>query len=220
MRLLLIEDDHHLGTGLKKGLERTGYSVEWLQDGNDGLHAAQAGNFDVMVLDVNLPGLSGMEIIRRLRSEHNNSSLPTIMLTALDGMENKIKGLDSGADDYLTKPFDFQELLARLRALIRRKSEQETNILQCSDIELNKTGRTVTKAGLPLILTARELKLLTMLMERKGHIVNKSEIEEELYGWESGADSNTVEVVIYNLRKKLGKKAITTLRGVGYRMGI
>jgi two-component system OmpR family response regulator/two-component system response regulator QseB len=219
MRLLLVEDDQHLGYGLKKGLERAGYSVEWLQDGKDGLHSAQAGGFEVAVLDVNLPGMGGVDVMRHIRADSKIHSLPTLMLTALDGVDNKVKGLDAGADDYLTKPFDFKELLARLRALIRRQSGQSGELLVCGDIELNRSGRTVKKAGEPLLLTARELRLLTLLMERKGHIINKSEIEEELYGWEEGADSNTVEVVIYNLRKKLGKDAISTIRGVGYRMG-
>jgi two-component system OmpR family response regulator/two-component system response regulator QseB len=219
VRLLLVEDDQHLGSGLKKGLERAGYSVEWLQDGKDGLHSAQAGGFEVAVLDVNLPGMGGVDVMRHIRADSKIHSLPTLMLTALDGVDNKVKGLDAGADDYLTKPFDFKELLARLRALIRRQSGQSGELLVCGDIELNRSGRTVKKAGEPLLLTARELRLLTLLMERKGHIINKSEIEEELYGWEEGADSNTVEVVIYNLRKKLGKDAISTIRGVGYRMG-
>ncbi len=217
--MLLVEDDQHLGSGLKKGLERAGYSVEWLQDGKDGLHSAQAGGFEVAVLDVNLPGMGGVDVMRHIRADSKIHSLPTLMLTALDGVDNKVKGLDAGADDYLTKPFDFKELLARLRALIRRQSGQSGELLVCGDIELNRSGRTVKKAGEPLLLTARELRLLTLLMERKGHIINKSEIEEELYGWEEGADSNTVEVVIYNLRKKLGKDAISTIRGVGYRMG-
>jgi DNA-binding response OmpR family regulator len=220
MRLLLIEDNQQLGSGLKKGLERAGYSVEWMDDGNDGLHAAQTGNFDILVLDVNLPGLGGVEVMQRIRADATISALPTLMLTAMDSVEHRVKGLDAGADDYLTKPFDFQELLARLRAIARRKPNTESHIIRCGDITLNTSGRTATKAGEPLLLTARELCLLTLLMQRRGHIVNKSEIEEELYGWEEGADSNTVEVVIYNLRKKLGKDAIVTMRGVGYMMRI
>lgn len=220
MRLLLVEDNQQLGSGLKKGLEREGYTIEWLQDGTDGLHAALTGGFDVMVLDVNLPGLTGLEVMQRLRSNTKIHPMPTLMLTAMGDVEHKVKGLDAGADDYLSKPFDFKELLARLRALTRRVSGQNGNILCCGDIELNRSGRTVKKAGEPLLLTARELRLLTLLMERHGHIVNKSEIEEHLYGWEEGADSNTVEVVIYNLRKKLGKNAIVTLRNVGYMMRV
>jgi two-component system OmpR family response regulator/two-component system response regulator QseB len=218
MRLLLIEDDEHLGAGLKKGLERVGYSVEWLRDGEDGLHAAQVGNFDVTVLDVNLPGISGMEVIARIRSDSKVKGLPTMMLTAMDGVDNIVRGLDAGANDYLAKPFDFKELLARLRVLTRKGAGQDGNILRCGDIELDLAGRMAKKNGQPLVLTARELRLLTMLMTRAGHIVSKSEIEEELYGWDGDSDSNTIEVVIYNLRRKLGKTAIVTLRGVGYRM--
>jgi len=218
MRLLLVEDDQHLGSGLKKGLERAGYSVEWLQDGKDGLHSAQTGGFEIAVLDVNLPGMSGIDVMRRIRGDIKIHSLPTLLLTALDGVDNKVMGLDAGADDYLTKPFDFKELLARLRALIRRQSGRSGELLICGDIELSRTGRIAKKAGEPLLLTARELRLLTLLMEHQGHIINKSEIEEELYGWEEGSDSNTVEVVIYNLRKKLGKDTISTIRGVGYMM--
>jgi len=177
-----------------------------------------AGDFNLMVLDVNLPDVSGIEVMHRIRANDKAKALPVLMLTAMDRLEHKVKGLDSGADDYLTKPFDFQELLARLRALARRQSDGTADMLRCGDIELSRSGHIARKAGMPLLLTARELRVLTRLMEHAGHIVSKSEIEEELYGWEEGTESNTVEVIIYNLRKKLGRNAIATLRGVGYMM--
>ena len=138
------------------------------------------------------------------------------MLTAMDALDYKVKGLDSGADDYLTKPFDFEELLARIRSLTRRKQDRSDATLRCGDIELNLRSRAVTKSGDIVLLTAKELRVCGLLMERRNQVVSKAEIEEALYGWNEEVDSNTVEVMVYNLRKKLGKDFIQTLRGVGY----
>ncbi len=214
MRLLLVEDDTMLGNSLKRGLEQSGHNIEWVEDGEAALLATETSQFDLMLLDMNLPKLSGIEVVKKLRSTSKN--LPVLMLTAMDSLEYKVKGLDSGADDYLTKPFDFEELLARIRSLTRRVQDRSDATLRAGDIELNTTSRTLTKNGEQVILTAKELRVCSLLMERINKIVSKAEIEESLYGWSEEVDSNTVEVSIYNLRKKLGKEFIHTLRGVGY----
>ena len=214
MRLLLVEDDTMLGNSLQRGLEQSGHNIEWVEDGEAAIIATETSQFDLMLLDMNLPKLSGIEVVKKLRSA--SKSLPVLMLTAMDSLEYKVKGLDSGADDYLTKPFDFEELLARIRSLTRRVQDRSDATLRAGDIELNTTSRTLTKNGEQIILTAKELRVCSLLMERINKIVSKAEIEESLYGWNEEVDSNTVEVTIYNLRKKLSKEFIHTLRGVGY----
>ena len=214
MRLLLVEDDTMLGNSLKRGLERSGHTIEWVEDGEAALLATDTSQFDLMLLDHNLPKLSGIEVVKKLRQSNNN--VPILMLTALDALEYKVRGLDSGADDYLTKPFDFEELLARIRSLTRRVQERNDASLRAGDVELNTTARTLSRNGETILLTAKELRVCSLLMERMNKIVSKAEIEDSLYGWNEEIDSNTVEVTIYNLRKKLGKEFILTLRGVGY----
>ena len=214
MRLLLVEDDDMLGSSLKRGLTQAGHTIEWVQDGEAALLATDTSQFDLMLLDVNLPKLSGVDVVKKLRQSNNNT--PVLMLTAMDTLDYKVKGLDAGADDYLTKPFDFEELLARIRSLTRRTQERSDSILRCGEIELNTNSRTLTKSGETILLTAKELRVCSLLMERRNKIVSKAEIEESLYGWDEEVDSNTVEVTIYNLRKKLGKDFIKTLRGMGY----
>ncbi len=215
MRLLLVEDDDMLGNSLKRGLEQAGHNVEWVEDGEAALLATETSQFDLMLLDVNLPKLSGIEVVRQLR-QSASSHLPVLMLTAMDAIDYKVQGLDSGADDYLTKPFDLAELLARIRSLTRRAQERSGASLRCGDVELNPHSRTVVKGGGIVLLTAKELRVCSLLMERRNKIVSKGEIEESLYGWNEEVDSNTIEVTVYNLRKKLGKDFIQTLRGVGY----
>ncbi len=215
MRLLLVEDDAMLGKSLKRGLVQAGHAVEWVQDGENALAAIIANDFDLIILDMNLPKISGIEVLTQLRSG-DKTNQPVLMLTAMDSTEYKIKGLDAGADDYLTKPFDFEELLARIRALTRRVQDRQDAVLRCQDIELNPQAKTLTKAGEVIILTAKELTVCNLLMERRNRIVSKTQIEEALYGWDDDVDSNTVEVAVYNLRKKLGKDFIQTLRGIGY----
>ena len=214
MRLLLVEDDAMLGSSLKLGLEQSGHTTEWVADGEAALLATDTSQFDLMLLDINLPLLSGMEVVRKLRQ--GNSKLPVLMLTAMDGIEYKVKGLDSGADDYLTKPFDFEELLARIRSLTRRAQDRSDASLRAGDIELDTNARTLKKDGETIMLTAKELRVCSLLMERMNKLVSKAEIEDSLYGWNEEVDSNTVEVTVYNLRKKLGRDFIHTLRGVGY----
>lgn len=217
MRLLLVEDDAMLGSSLKRGLAQAGHTVEWFKAAETAFEAVQTTEFDLLILDVNLPKISGIELVKKLRSQGDKfQKQPILMLTAMDSIAYKLQGLDSGADDYLTKPFDFDELLARIRALTRRAQGRVDAVLRAGDVEYNPHAKIVSKAGQPIILTAKELTVCSLLLERRNRIVNKTEIESTLYGWGQDVDSNTVEVAIYNLRKKLGKDFIETLRGVGY----
>jgi len=216
MRLLLVEDDYMLGSSLKKGLEFERYSTEWVQTGEDASAALEVSEFDLAILDLNLPDCSGIDVLQRLRRLPKTQFLPVLLLTAMDNIDQKVKGLDAGADDYLTKPFDLQELLARLRAMCRRRQGQVDNILRAGDLELNIHTKQLSKLGVSYLTTASEFKIMSLLMQRPGKLISKSRMEEELYGWDGDTESNTIEVTIYNLRKKLGKDAIVTLRGVGY----
>jgi DNA-binding response OmpR family regulator len=216
MRLLLVEDDYMLGSSLKKGLEFERYSTEWVQTGEDASAALEVSEFDLAILDLNLPDCSGIDVLQRLRRLPKTQFLPVLLLTAMDNIDQKVKGLDAGADDYLTKPFDLQELLARLRAMCRRRQGQVDNILRAGDLELNMHTKQLSKLGVSYLTTASEFKIMSLLMQRPGKLISKSRMEEELYGWDGDTESNTIEVTIYNLRKKLGKDAIVTLRGVGY----
>lgn len=217
MRLLLVEDDEMLGSSLAEMLEKNAYGVDWVRDGEEALQALENSVFAVMVLDMHLPLLPGLEVLRRLRARKNN--LPVLVLTAQDSAAQKVEGLNAGADDYLTKPFDIEELLARLRALVRRSEGRTENILRCDEVELDVAAMTVRRDGASILLTAKEFRVLKMLMERKGRFVTKADIEYALYSADEVAESNTVEVTIYNLRKKLGNKFIRTMRGVGYMVG-
>lgn len=213
MRVLLVEDDELLGRALKTGLEQAGYSPEWVTDGETALEALQSGAFTAMALDVNLPGMSGIDVLKRLRQK---SKLPVIIMTARDALEQRIEGLDLGADDYLIKPFKLVELLARLRAVVRRTQGHAQSVIVYKDIELDIGSRTVRKAGKWVKLTAREFKILELLIAKGGRIMSKREIEEQIYGWDGEVESNTVEAAVYTLRKKLGKDLISNVRGVGY----
>jgi two-component system OmpR family response regulator/two-component system response regulator QseB len=218
MRLLLVEDDTMLGASLKKGLGFSGYSVEWFKTGGDALAALQSGAFDLGIFDVNLPDMSGIDVLRHVRCAQMGKKMPVLMLTVNDTLAGKVSGLDAGADDYMTKPFDLEELLARLRALIRRKDGQTDNVLRARDLALNLETKNVEilEGGQTYTPTAKELLILRLLLQRPGGVVSKERMEEELYGWDGEVGSNTVEVLVYNLRKKLGKEIIVTLRGVGY----
>jgi DNA-binding response OmpR family regulator len=218
MRLLLVEDDDMLGESLKKALERHSYGVDWVQDGESAIDTLKDSPFVAVVLDVNLPKRSGIEVLRAMRVRKNMT--PVLLLTARDLPQQKVEGLDAGADDYLIKPFDLDELLARLRALIRRSAGRAETVLKCGTIELEPAASVVRKDGAALIVTAKEFRTLKLLMERAGKFVTKSDIEYVLYSAEDAAESNTVEVTIYNLRKKLGTSFIQTVRGVGYRVNM
>ncbi len=214
MRILLVEDDTMLGSSLKKALEKHAYGVDWVQDGESALAALQDLEFEAAILDINLPHRNGLEVLRMARSEKIQT--PVILLTARDTSLQKVEGLDSGADDYMVKPFDLDELLARLRALIRRREGRIAPILKCLDVEIDPAAKVVRKAGTAVPMTAKEFQLLKLLMERAGKYVTKSDIEYALYSPETAVESNTTEVTIYNLRKKLGGGFIKSIRGVGY----
>lgn len=214
MKILLVEDDIMLGGSLKKAMQVSGYNVEWLQDGEAAQLAVETGNFAAIILDINLPTISGLDFLKLLRQKTNLT--PVLILTAMDNISSRVKGLDLGADDYITKPFDLDELLARIRALIRRSKGQAEMIIKCGEVELNIANKTVSIDKKPIILPAKEYKLVAFLMESAGRTVSKTEIEEMLYGLDEEFESNTVEVLIYRLRKKFGNDFIKTMRGVGY----
>ncbi|MBJ6134527.1 response regulator transcription factor [Ochrobactrum sp. Q0168] len=214
MRVLLVEDDIILGRSLSQALEKHAYGVDWVQDGEAAVEALATLSYSIVVLDVNLPKLSGIEVLRRARQSGN--SIPILLLTARDLPQQRVEGLDSGADDYLTKPFDLEELLARLRAVLRRREGRAESILRSGPIEVDPAAMVVRGSDGPIPVTAKEFQLLKLLMERAGKYVTKRDIEYALYSPESAIESNTTEVIIYNLRKKLGADFITSMRGVGY----
>jgi len=216
MRLLLVEDDFMLGESLKKALEQHAYGVDWVHDDESAMDMLMDSPFVAVVLDVNLPKHSGIEVLKHMRGRKNMT--PVLLLTARDLPQQKVEGLDAGADDYLIKPFDLDELLARLRALIRRSAGRAETVLTCGEVELEPAASVVRKGGVAVTVTAKEFRTLKLLMERAGKFVTKSDIEYVLYSAEDAAESNTVEVTIYNLRKKLGTQFIQTVRGVGYRV--
>lgn len=214
MRILLVEDDLSLGDGLSIGLRQAGFAVDWLRDGHSADLALQTESFDLIVLDLGLPKLSGMEVLAKARQR--NLATPILILTARDAIGDKIAGLDAGADDYLVKPIDLDELTARIRALTRRTAGRAAPLLQHGDIALDPAGRSVTQAGKTVDLSAREFALLHLLLSSAGRVLSRSQIEQSLYGWRDEPDSNALEVHIHHLRKKLGSTLIRTLRGVGY----
>lgn len=218
MRILLVEDDDMLGSSLKKALERNSYGVDWVQDGELAIEALMTSPFAGVVLDINLPKRSGLEVLADMRKRKD--ATPVLMLTARDTQEQKVEGLDAGADDYLIKPFDLNELLARLRALLRRSAGRAEAVITCGVVELEPASSVVRKAGNTISVTAKEFRTLKLLMERAGKFVTKADIEYMLYSADDAAESNTVEVTIYNLRKKLGSGFIQTVRGVGYKVNV
>ncbi len=214
MRILLVEDDPLLGDGIRAGLKQAGYAVDWVQDGNAAKLSLESGDYSLMVLDLGLPKLSGTAVLNWLRS--TGSALPVLILTARDTVADRVAGLDAGADDYLIKPFDLDELIARLRALSRRSSGQATPLLLHGGIELDPAARQVRKNGQTVELSAREFTLLHELLLHAGRVQSREQLEERLYGWGEEVESNSVEVHVHHLRKKLGSDLIRTLRGVGY----
>ncbi|WP_456415013.1 response regulator transcription factor [Thiolapillus sp.] len=217
MRLLLAEDDPLLGDGLKSALQSEGYTVDWFKDGRQSLEAALNESFDVMVLDLGLPNLDGLDVLRELRSR--KSTVPVLILTARGNVNERVTGLDLGADDYLAKPFDLDELAARLRSLIRRSQGRSSPLLEHADVVLDPAAQTVRKNGEEVELTLKEFIVLRYLLESRGRVVSRSRLEEAMYGWDVEIGSNALEVHIYNLRKKLGQQLIKTVRGSGYRIG-
>lgn len=216
MRILLVEDDELLGDGLAAGLRHCGYNVDWLRDGESAHAALTTDDYAALVLDLGLPRLDGMAVLRLLRAEGN--AIPVLILTARDTTWDKVGGLDSGADDYLVKPVDLDELAARLRALTRRGSGTRAPLLKFRDVELDPAARRVRVRGETVEVSAREFVILEMLMRSVGKVISRAQLESALYGWGEGAESNVVEVHIHHLRRKLGADLIRTVRGVGYLM--
>jgi len=214
MRILLVEDDRLLGEGVRLGLAQAGLAVAWAQDGEEARLALETETFDAVVLDLGLPKVDGLTVLRWLRER--GMVVPVLILTAQDGIEDRVKGLDAGADDYLTKPFSLEELKARLRALLRRSKGSPDPILRHGRIALDVAGQTVTLDGEPVELSARELATLAQLLANAGRVMSRGQLEEKLYGWGDEVESNAVEVFVHRLRKKLYPELIQTVRGVGY----
>jgi len=216
MRLLLVEDDVLLGDALVAGLTQAGFALDWSRDGQSGAAALKSGDYAAVVLDLGLPKLSGLEVLRRARAA--GDATPILVLTAQDATGDKIRALDSGADDYLVKPIDLDELAARLRSLIRRSQGQAAPLLAVADLKLDPAARCVSFRDAPVELSAREFAVLHELMLTAGRVLTAEQIEERLYAWGEEIESKAVEVYVHHLRRKLAPEVIRTVRGVGYMM--
>jgi two-component system, OmpR family, response regulator len=214
MRVLLVEDDPMIGRATCQALVDAAHAVDWVATGELGLSALRDHSYDVLLLDLGLGGLDGDEVLRRLR--HKNSTLPVVILTARDQVDSRVDLLDLGADDYLVKPFDAKELLARVRAVVRRKAGSGAPLLVCGALSLDPASREAEYTGTRTRLSGREFALLEALMRRPGAILSKADLEQKIYGWDQEVESNTVEVLVYGLRRKLGTGVIRNVRGVGY----
>ena len=217
MRILLVEDDAILGDGVLAGLKLAEHAVDWVRDGEAARLALLDHAYDACVLDLGLPKRDGLSVLTGLRQ--SGSRLPVLILTARDSSADKIAGLDAGADDYLTKPFDLQELLARLRALVRRAAGEAAPTLEHAGVVLDPASRQVTFKGSKVALSAREYALLDDLLRHKNHLRTRAQLEESIYAWGEETGSNTVEVFVHHLRKKFGTDFIRTVRGLGYQLG-
>jgi two-component system response regulator QseB len=214
MRLLLVEDDPMVGESIRDGLGQEGYAVDWVRDGKAAETALATEPYAAVLLDLGLPRRDGLEVLRTARARAND--VPILVITARDAVAERIKGLDAGADDYLVKPFDLDELAARVRALVRRAEGRAVPTVRHGPIALNPATREVTLRGQPVALSGREFALLQALLQRPGVVLSRAQLEERLYGWDEEVGSNAVEVHIHNLRRKLGADAIRNVRGVGY----
>jgi two-component system, OmpR family, response regulator QseB len=216
MRLLLVEDDAMIGEAIRTGLKRDGFAVDWVYDGESADRVLRTEAFDLALLDLGLPRKDGLQVLQALRARHQG--LPVLIITARDAVSDRIQGLDAGADDYLVKPFDLDELAARIRALLRRKSGRPEPRIEHLGVVLDPATHAVTRDGRDIDLSPKEFALLQLLLERPGTIHSRAQIEERLYGWGEEVESNAVEVHIHGLRRKLGADFILNVRGVGYRV--
>jgi len=216
MRLLLIEDDPMIGGAVQHGLTQAGFTVDWVTDGRSGRAAAANAVYDLVVLDIGLPHVDGMTLLRELRSRRD--AVPVLITSARDAVPDRIAGLTAGADDYLLKPFDLDELIARVRALLRRHAGAATSVMTAGSLALDPVQRSVTQDGVELSLTAKEFALLEALLRRPGALLSRERLEESIYGWGEEIGSNAVEVHLHNLRRKVGSDLIRNVRGVGYRI--
>lgn len=217
MRVLLVEDDAMIGESVRQGLRQDGFAVDWVRDGEEAELALSDEAYAVVLLDLGLPGRSGLELLANLRRGGN--AVAVLILTARDAVSDRIGGLDAGADDYLVKPFDLDELAARIRAVVRRRTGRAEPLIVHGELSLNPATREVRHRGRPVSLSSREFALLSALLERPGAVLSREQLEERLYGWNEEVGSNAVEVHIHHLRKKLGRELILNVRGVGYMAG-
>ena len=214
MRILLVEDDALLGDGVCSGLRREEHSVDWVKNGETALSAVKETRYDCVVLDIGLPRISGLDVLRSMRE--SNDDTPVLILTAQDSTADRVTGLDAGADDYLVKPFEFAELYARLRALSRRQRGISTATMKYQDVEIDTTSHTASYKGQPVVLSRREFALLVELISNQGRVLSRHHLEQKLYSWSDEIESNTIEVYIHHLRKKFHSELIKTVRGIGY----
>jgi two-component system, OmpR family, response regulator QseB len=214
MRLLLVEDDTMIGEAVRTGLRQDGFTIDWVRDAEAGDAALKVEDYALLLLDLGLPRKSGLDWLRELRRQ--GQRIPVLILTARDAVTDRIAGLDGGADDYLVKPFDLDELAARVRAVLRRHGGRAEPLLRHGDLALDPAARVVTVKGEPISLSAREFALLSALLERPGAILSRAQLEQRLYGWGEEVESNAVEVHIHHLRRKLGADSIRNVRGLGY----
>ncbi|WP_075256707.1 MULTISPECIES: response regulator [Herbaspirillum] len=214
MRVLLVEDDPMVGEAVRKGLRQDGFAIDWVQDGKSADVALRTEDYAMLLLDLGLPQKDGLAVLRTLRERGN--AIPVLITTARDAVADRVAGLDAGADDYLIKPFDLEELSARMRALSRRQAGRAESLVQVREVILNPATHEVTVGGKPVNLSAREFTLLQAFMDRPGVVLSRAQLEEKLYGWDDSIESNAVEVHIHALRKKVGSDFIKNVRGVGY----
>ncbi|MGO9949608.1 MAG: response regulator [Steroidobacteraceae bacterium] len=214
MRVLLVEDDGMIAQGLQTALRQAGFAVDWMRDGLSAAAALKTSAFDVMLLDLGLPHRDGIDVLRELRKRGDKT--PVIILTARDEIQHRIAGLDAGADDYVVKPFDLDEVMARMRSVLRRATGRGDSTIQHGELRLDLKARTIERSGTPVSLSAHEYAVLEALLQRPGAVLSRSQLEDRLYGWDEQIGSNAVEVYIHGLRRKLGSDVIRTLRGVGY----
>jgi two-component system response regulator QseB len=214
MRVLLVEDDSMIGESVRKGLRQDGFTVDWVRDGAAAEAALAGHGYDAVLLDLGLPRKSGVEVLKSLRRSGND--VPVLITTARDAVSDRVAGLDNGADDYIVKPFDLDELAARIRAVVRRRSGRTDPVIRVGNVTLDPASHRVTLRGKDVALSARELALLEALLDRRGAILSRSQLEERIYGWGEEVESNAVEVYVHALRRKLGADLVKTVRGVGY----
>jgi two-component system, OmpR family, response regulator QseB len=214
MRVLLVEDDQMIADGLQTALRQDGYAVDTVSDGRSAAEALRTSSFDLVLLDLGLPERDGLEVLRELRKR--GDSTPVIIVTARDDIQNRVEGLDAGADDYIVKPFDLDEISARMRSVLRRAAGRGDPSIKHRGIALNPVTHEVERDGVPVPLSAHEFSVLEALLQRPGAVLSRAQLEDRLYGWRDPIESNAVEVYIHGLRRKLGSDTIRTLRGVGY----
>ncbi|MFJ9451893.1 MULTISPECIES: response regulator [unclassified Herbaspirillum] len=214
MRILLVEDDLMVGEAARKGLRQDGFAVDWVQDGAAAALALRQEDYALVLLDLGLPQKNGLAVLQELRAAGNK--VPVLIATARDAVADRVAGLDAGADDYLIKPYDLEELSARMRALLRRQAGRADTLIHVRDVSLNPATREVLLQGRPVTLSAREFTLLQAFLDRPGVVLSRAQLEEKLYGWDDSVDSNAIEVHIHALRKKLGSDFIKNVRGIGY----